>query len=155
MSLSDNDVAEQAEKLLGRPFILGDPDTGVDCLSLLHSFYGQFGVEFPEEIDGINWQNYPEIWTNDNNKARRVFDQFLNTLGDPVPHNFHIRGDLLLLRGEEFSVFPAICLGNGNILIVIDGREKRKDGSEKKVGGHVVPFKAFEKYFIGARRLVK
>ncbi len=154
MSLSD-DVAEQAEKLLGRPFVLGDIEAGVDCLSSLSSFYKPFGFEFPEEIDGINWKNYPEVWTNDNDKARRVFEQLLTSLGDPVPHNFHIRGDLLLFRGAEFPIFPAINLGNGHMLMVIDGRERQKNGSYKPVGAHVVPFRAFEKYFIGARRLIK
>jgi hypothetical protein len=127
---------------LGKPFALADPSNGLDCINYILIYYGQLGYKFPEEFDGLTRSNYAKAWVEDKDKTTEIMGRFLLSLGTPIEKNFFMHNDLLLFEGREFPIFARIYQGGGNMT-----------GAWRE-GFHPVPFRAFEKYFIAARRLI-
>ncbi len=134
-------IAQQAEKYLNKPFVLGDTSKGFDCISLILDFFGVLGYTFPEEFEGITRENYVNEWLIHPEKTGGIRERFLRSLGRPIEKNFFRRGDLLLFR-KALEFFAAIDLGNGNMKALF------------KEGVHDVPFHLFQKWHIESRRLI-
>jgi len=135
-------IANQAEKYLNKPFVLGDTSKGFDCISLLLDFFEGLGCQFPEEFEGISRENYAAEYLCDPVKLNGIRERFLRSIGTPIEKNFFRRGDLLLFR-DGLQFFAAIDLGNGNMKALFSA------------GVHDVPFHLFEKWHIESRRLIE
>lgn len=134
-------IAQQAEKYLNKPFVLGDTSRGFDCISLLLDFYGGLGYQFPAEFEGISRETYAEEWLRNPEKTGFIRERFLRSLGTPIEKNFFRRGDLLLFR-KELEFFAGIDLGNGNMKALF------------LAGVHDVPFHLFQRWHVESRRLI-
>ncbi len=130
------------DSFLGRPYFLGDPQKGLDCLNSILIYYESLGYKFPDEFEGVTRENYAEKWRKDEEKTRGTLGRFLMSLGRPIEKGFFQRDDLLLFRAKEIPIFGQIYLGGGNMGIVW------------KQGFYQTPFRVFERWFIGARRLI-
>lgn len=140
---TDTNISNSVEKFIGKPHFIGDKTKGWDCLNYLIDFYrDEFGFDFPKEFEGFTEANYPEKWNRNSAQCREALERFLNTLGIKIEPAFLERGDLLVLKTPNFPSFPAIYLGNGNILIVA------------KEGVHAIPLRFYERYLIGCRRII-
>jgi len=136
-------MSDSTSKYLGGKYFLGDASKGFDCLSLFLDYYRSLGYDFPKEWEGVNESNYADLWTHDNQKAIALFEKFFLSLGEPIDPAYFIRDDLLLFKAAELRLFPAIALGNGNMLIA------------NIEGPIVVPFRPYRKYLFAVRRLIK
>lgn len=138
----DTQIARAADKLVDKPYALGDLSKGFDCLNFLKSFYSDMGFECPTEFDGVTMENYAELWQTDQTKTKKIMKRLLFSVGTEIePPNMQ-RGDLLVFEGKKFQSFPGIYLGNGNTIVAFD------------VGVHVLPLRYLRQYLIGVRRLV-
>jgi len=143
-----NSTVEQ--KFLEKTFHLGDltGKKGWDCLNSLAVFYKNIGAEFPMEFTdskGEKWdnKNYPKRWKKNEVDSRVVLKEFLESLGEPIDFNYRQKGDLLLFEPKGLPLFPAIFLGNGNVMMVF------------KEGVKILPFKLLKRWVKGCRRLTK
>ncbi len=138
-------IAQQAEKYLNKPFVLGNISKGFDCINLIRDFFSAgpsfLGYQFPEEFEGITWENYATKWLLHPEKMVGIRERFLKSLGSPIEKNFFRRGDLLLFR-KDLEFFAGIDLGNGNMKALF------------LAGVHDVPFHLFQKWHIESRRLI-
>ena len=134
------------QKFIDAPQIFGDTSKGWDCLNILREIYTLLGKDFPKEFKGWNAENYAERWRH--GEGKDIYREFLLSLGESVNSNYAIHGDLFILEGNQ-QVFPAIYLGNGNLLMVFAPCNTK----QKNRGCKVVPLKFFKKYFIDVRRL--
>lgn len=143
--MSDSTIARSAGKLVDRPYFLGDVsgDKGWDCLDSLACFYEGMGVQFPRKFGDWDEKNYPERWKKNPDEGRKVLGDFLRSLGEKIDPKYMVRGDLLIMGGKEIPTFPALYLGNGNVLMVFDK------------GVKVLPLRFFSKVLIEARRLTR
>ncbi len=134
-------IAQQAEKYLNKPFVLGDTSKGFDCVSLIRDFFEAFGYQFPTEFEGITWENYAEEYLRDPVRVLNIRERFLMSLGRHIEKKFFRRGDLLLFR-EGIQFFACIDLGNGNMKALFEQ------------GVQDVPYHLFAKWHIESRRLI-
>ena len=82
-------------KYTGKPYILGE----TDCFSILVRLLRDIGVHIPGdmEIDGINADNYIELWLKDPARAKEMMTRFAEAIADEVPLGKKHTGCLLLL----------------------------------------------------------
>jgi len=175
----DSLISNAIERLIDAPFALGDTEKGWDCLNSLANFYDACGFKFPREFKDWNEQNYSQKWLEDVEEGRRIFVEFLMSLGEPVDPCYLLRGDILILEAQKMVTketlpmikrtverlskkFPALMKIAKNIY---EGRQLLTfpaiylgNGnifivSEK--GGKVLPLKFFLRFIISARRLIK
>ncbi len=144
--MNDIEFARQMQRYLWKPFSLGDPSRGWDCLNQLIDFANQNNFEFPKEFKGWNEQNYAERW--DHGEGMKVFREFLFTLGDPVDRGHMLPGDIIILvmsdpAGNEI-VSAVQYVGDGKIKAV-----------PKEMGTIVLPLGFFGVAIKGIRRLRK
>jgi hypothetical protein len=132
LKMKRHEFTLKIQKFVDAPFALGDKTKGWDCLNSLDDFYRSIGKDFPEEYKGVNKDNYAEKWKSRNGK--KLFREFLLSLGSKIDPNYMIEGDLFVFDGENFS-FPAIYLGRSHLLTVWDK------------GIKVVPLKAIKRLF--------
>jgi len=134
-------IADQADKYLGKPFVLGDVTKGFDCISLILDFFGSFGFKFPEEFEGLTRENYAKEWLLHPEETSAKRKRFFLSLGQTIDKKYFKRGDLLLFEnGTEF--FCGIDLGNGNIKLLFFQ------------GVHNAPYHLFKRWHIASRRLI-
>lgn len=127
---------------MDQDFALCDRQRGWDCLNSLMTFYESFGYKFPEAYRGWTKENYGMLWEKDSQEGRKIFGEFLLTLGHEIAFSEILRGDLLIFKAEQLGIFPAIFLGNGNIFMVFDK------------GAKVIPLKILKSKLISIRRLI-
>jgi len=134
-----------SEKFLSKKFFLGDISglKGWDCLNSLAGFYDSMDCSFPHQFKDWDESNYPERWKKNEENCREVLKEFLLTLGDPIDPQYRIMGDLLLFEGRSIPLFPAIFIGNGNVMLIF------------KNGVKIAPLNHLSKWLVGARRLIK
>lgn len=130
----------KVKKFVDAPFALGDKSKGWDCLNALDEFYRSIGKDFPQEFRGITKDNYAEKWNSGD--TRKIYKDFLLSLGSSINPNYAIEGDLFIFDGTEWS-FPAVYLGRGHLLGVFTE------------GVKVVPLRLMKRLFTfsDARRL--
>jgi len=138
----DTKISEAIKKFVDKPFSLGDSSKGWDCLNSLAEFYTDMGVKFPRTFGDWNELNYPGRWKTRPDESRKVFIEFLESLGKAIDFQYAIRGDLIIFGGREIPSFPGIYIGNGHILMIFDK------------GGKVLPMRFMRKYIVSARRLI-
>jgi hypothetical protein len=140
--VSDTKIANAISKFIDRPHAIGDLSKGWDCLNSLLDFYRKMNISLPDEFEGYTETNYGARWEKDQNKCRLALERFILGLGEKIEVAYTMRGDLLIFKTPQFPAFPAICLGNGHMMIVV------------KEGAKVVPIHFFDRFLIGARRLI-
>ena len=119
--------------LMGKPWKLGsmDAEGGFDCLSFVLYIYQSLGMEIPKEFEGLTLKSYARRWAG---KADyQLFERFLMSLGEPIPDWVKLPGDLLIIGGDDGSVFPAIALLNGNAVAM-----------DQRLGAMIFPLKAIK-----------
>jgi hypothetical protein len=129
------------QKFIDAPFALGDKNKGWDCLNALDEFYRSIGKDFPTEFKGINKDNYAEKFQS--GIGKKLYKEFLLSLGSPINPNYALQGDLFIFDGKEWA-FPGIYHGNGNLTMVF------------LEGARTVPLKAIKRFYgspVGVRRL--
>lgn len=128
------------KKFIDAPFALGDKNKGWDCLNSLNDFYLSIGKDFPKEYRGVNWDNYVEKWNSGD--AKKIYKDFLLSLGRSIDPNYAVQGDLFIFDGTEWP-FPGIYLGRGHLLMVF------------LQGSRVVPLKIMKRMYrlVDVRRL--
>lgn len=141
---SDTSIAKASGVLVDKPFFLGDVTgaKGWDCLSSLAAFYSSLGFEFPRQFETWDEKNYAEKWRRDPDEGRKVFARLLRSLGEKIDEKYMRRGDLIIMHGKEIPTFPAVYLGNGNVLMAFDK------------GMRVLPLRFFHKVDKEVRRLI-
>jgi len=111
------EFTKKIQHFIDKPFALGDKSKGWDCLNSLAEFYDSIGKRFPREFKEFNEQNYAEKWKA--GEGKKVFREFLLSLGESINPNYALEGDLFVFDGEE-TAFPGIYLGRGHVLMVFD-----------------------------------
>lgn len=135
-----NEFTKKIQKFVDAPFALGDKDKGWDCLNSLDDFYRSIGKDFPTDYKGINKDNYVEKW--ESGKVKKLYMEFLLSLGSSINPNYAIEGDLFIFDGTEWA-FPGIYLGRGHLMMTFDK------------GVKVAPLKILKRMFklVDVRRL--
>ncbi len=95
------------KKWLNKPFKLGK----YDCFQMILDFYN---IKF-EEFEGINNENYKEIWKKDKNKAKEIYKKFIETHFIKIDKNKRLTGDLVVIDLKYFFTV-GIYLGNGHYI---------------------------------------
>lgn len=141
--MNDTIFASLIDPFVDAKFALGDSKKGWDCLNSLLKFYRSSGVRFPDEWKGYTEENYAEKWKRSETDCRKDFAEFLISLGSKLDNPRMMKpGDLLLFKGKEIPIFPAIYVGSGKMLMVF------------KEGVKIVPFNHFKILLTEVRRLV-
>ena len=143
MIKTDNDIVHWLDQMTDKPYYLGDPSKGWDCLNSILCLYRQFGYEFPTEIDGWTEDNYASLWEKDPVTGRKILSKLYERVGEEVQPNFYEPWDLMIFGSNKTPDIAAIYLGSGNIRMVFE------DGVKD------VPFHALEKHLKFVRRLRK
>jgi cell wall-associated NlpC family hydrolase len=139
---TDTAIANAISKFIDQPHAIGNPSQGWDCLNSLLDFYREMGVKLPDEFEGYTEANYGARWEKSQDKCRQALERFILGLGEQIAPAYMMRGDLLVFKTPKFPAFPAICLGNGHMMIV------------PKEGVKVVPIHFFDRFLTGVRRLI-
>lgn len=112
-SKAEINLANAVSKYIDKKYKLGE----VDCLKYLLDIYESFGVQFPEEWHGWTRENYVERWLK--GEGQEEFYLFLHEQGVEIEELKNIqRGDLVIIRGYDGGIVPAIFVGNNNLLVV-------------------------------------
>lgn len=83
-----------------------------DCFSFLYCFYKALGAELPSSMDSYTLENYAEKYEQDPEKAKHMMQIFFSNLGEDVPTQYMIDGDLIILDGTVFLIY----IGRGNFI---------------------------------------
>ncbi len=144
--MNDIEFANQMQRYLWKPFSLGDPSRGWDCLNQLIDFAKRNNLEFPKEFKGWNEQNYAERW--DRGEGMQVFKEFLLILGESVDRGRMLPGDIVILEMPDAAGNKIISA----VQYVGDGKIK---AVPKEMGTIVLPLAFFGIAIKGIRRLRK
>lgn len=139
----DTKIANIMVKFVDSKYAVDNPQLGWDCLNFTLTFYEDLGVEMPHEFEGWTTENYGIRVKEDPDKAHKMFEKFVTTLGEEINPAYMSRGDLLLFRVKDFGVYAGVFLGNGNAFMMFDK------------GGRVVPLQDFRPFIVECRRLIK
>lgn len=93
-------LARLTSRLIGAPYKLGgmEPETGMDCLSVVLAACDFWKVTVPEEFEGYTRDNYAERYEEDPAAAKETFFRLLGELGEEIPPVKAFAGDLLVVR---------------------------------------------------------
>lgn len=141
--INETALADAAAQFRDKPYALGDPGRGWDCLNSLAHFFWKLRIPFPREFRDWNEDNYAERYAKDPRAAMTVLGEFLSTLGREVGPNEFMPGDLMIFRDGDNPPFGCICQQNGNVLVAVG----------KKGGIRVLPMQTLMAKLIAVRRL--
>ncbi len=134
-----SDVAKIATRFVDADYALCDKAKGYDCLSMTLEFYRELGLDFPNEFNGFNEENYGEKWLT--GEGLESYREFIEAVSDEIDPNYKIAGDLLIFDfGGRASINLGIYLGSGNAIMCFTK------------GIRVVPIKFFANRLKEARR---
>ena len=145
--INDTRFRQAIDPLIDAKFCLGgfNLEDGFDCLSSLLKIYSDLGIKFPESWKDYTRENYASRWKENEGRCRNDFAEWLHSLGQPIENwNMMRPGDLLLFEGAEFTTFPAVYIGSGNLIMVWP----------KKIGCKTAPLRLMKKYLREVRRIV-
>lgn len=128
-------------KFLGAPYKLGGQSKreGFDCFSFIYCFYKELGFDMPDGIDGVSATDYMDLWERDEEAAKKVMWNYINTFTDLISISNMAFGDIVVIKLENGNLYPSIYGGNDKIVL-----------SEMDRGIVVYSLDMFE--FVGVRR---
>jgi len=106
------------DKFFGAPYKLGgkSKEEGFDCFSFIYYFHKELGFDMPSGIDGVSAIDYSELWNSDEEAAKDVMWNYINTFTEPVQKEYMIVGDIVVIqckKNNRDEFYPGIYLGNG------------------------------------------
>lgn len=106
------------EQFNGLPFAHnGHGRAGLDCMGLIHAYLTEMGTEnLVDEFRGITLDNYTNFYLTDREAANQVLLDLFDVLGSPVDISAALAGDIMIVKDETGTLYPAIFAGNGNIM---------------------------------------
>ena len=113
--------ATRIKSYLRKPFKEGacGPDA-YDCVGLIYAFLKDSGKQVPDTFGCWDLDNYYTLARGNKIREKAILRDWLESLGEKVENN--LAGDLLLVRGVDNSLFPAIYTGNCRAITVIRER---------------------------------
>jgi len=111
--------ADVCSEFIGKPYSengMGPDSYG--CLGLCYCFLKRRGKITDEslwEYNGLTLNNYMDAW-NKNPKIDTLLLDAFERIGENILIKRKIAGDLLILKSETGSYFPAIYVGNNNFM---------------------------------------
>ncbi len=109
--------AARMKRYLHKPFREGGcgPDA-YDCVGLIYCYLLDSGKNVADRFEQWNLNNYYTLARGNGIREKAVLRDWLLSLGRQVTER--VSGDLLLVRGNDNIVFPAIYAGNSRALTV-------------------------------------
>ncbi len=85
----------------------------IGCLDLAYAVVNELGFFMPDKVDGISWTvgNYKDLVEKDIEKSWKVMEDAFLKIGEKAPVKYLSIGDLLIVKGEEDSLYPAVYVG--------------------------------------------
>lgn len=83
-----------------------------DCLQLIKRLGREKGLDVPESFQGITWENYTEIWEEDQVRAKKLVIDFLLYIGKEVSLNQIQTGDILVYELVKNEISIGIYIGD-------------------------------------------
>ena len=110
-------LSEVVGRYIGMPYELGgDGSSGIDCLMLVNSVGRGFGVDIPDEFEGVTEENYVDLWTNFPKQAKHTLMSYVLSLGEKIDLPKLFPPDLVLFRDGDGELGVGIYVGQGKIL---------------------------------------
>lgn len=137
------EISPVAARMIETPYRLGQmkPKGGFDCFSFVYWFYRELGVELPEKYGSYTVKNYADRFRENPDAAKRAMWRWLSELGEKVDPSYAHPGDFLIMQMPA-GPFPAVELGNGNVLAL-----------DERIGVYVAPKSKFLYESIEVRRI--
>ena len=86
-------------KYIGTPYKLGGKSVseGLDCISLILAIGEDLGYDLPYEFGGYNRDTYPQLYTKEPLKAKKLMVDFLKSICNEINPRLLRPRDLVLL----------------------------------------------------------
>jgi hypothetical protein len=90
---------------------------GYDCLGLVYDFLTKKGNNIPDSFDGLTKENYYVLFNTNKLAAIKKMFEYFDLFAERINIHERMAGDIVMVQKEtEDKTFPAIYVGNGNIL---------------------------------------
>ena len=112
-------MVEITKKYVGAPYKLGGQsiEEGLDCFSLILAITEDLGYEVPNEFGGYTRETYPELYTCDPVKARKIMLKFISSICDKINPCLIRPKDLVILHNNETgNTFLGMFSGSNMVL---------------------------------------
>jgi len=112
---------QSSRSVIGAKFKLGGQNKaeGLDCLSMTFAFFQEAGINLPREFEGLKYEDYLQIYKRDD--WEEIYLRFLRSLGDTVPIEFSLPGDIIVFNGER-GISAGINAGNAHVIVIVKDR---------------------------------
>jgi len=114
--------ADFAGQFANKPFAIGgygENAAGYDCMGLVYSFITKQGKNMPNRFGNFTLDNYAEIFKDNKLSAIREMYKYFDSFAAKIEIYEKLAGDIVVVKekeNDENSIYPAICVGNGNIM---------------------------------------
>ena len=101
-------------EFFGAPYKVGgkSKEEGFDCFSFIYYLYEKMGFDMPDGIDGVSATDYVDLWESDEEAAKEVMWNYINSFSDLVPVGSMMLGDITILKVEDNFLYPGVYMGN-------------------------------------------
>jgi len=90
--------------------------TGYSCLGFCAALYKALNKDWPEVWNGLTIDNYQETIKTRSPFAQETLLKLASDIGTEVNPNEVVAGDFVIVKTHTGEMFPAVCVGNGNIV---------------------------------------
>jgi len=97
-----------------------DPINGYSCLGFCYSVLKTLGKNPPDSYEGINLDNFEELYPSGTESTFEKLKEFSQTMGSEVNPALVVAGDYILLEDRRGHVFPGIYAGNGQAMVCFE-----------------------------------
>lgn len=118
-------IEQLIRKYRGIPFKYGGLTMqGLDCIGFIYRFYTDHGASMPDTFEGLDKENYSNLYMRDRETADKVLIRYFDTFGVEVNSGEIIAGDAIIVRHDRSRhLFPAVYGGNGLAVATFNNRE--------------------------------
>lgn len=110
--------ADYTGQFTNKPFAEGGiGPTHYDCMGLVYAFFVGQNKNIPCEFGEYTTINYSDLFKKDKIMAIKQMFRFFDSFAEKIEVYEKLAGDLVMVRMvSEDRLFPAIYVGNGNIM---------------------------------------